>query len=192
MALPITFTGRGVEVTDSIRQFVEDKLSKLPHIELVTQINVEVGKTVFHKGSESDFYVRILITLPKAVVRIKKEGAEVYPLMDEMIPSLHKKMVHYKDNFRKWEGAEAWPETVMTEDFASKQAADDSTSAMYAGYTPKVRRKVVTEMSPMSVTEAIERMELLDKEFFVYKDVQTGNVAVVAKKGEEYEVVVAE
>jgi putative sigma-54 modulation protein len=192
MTLPITFTGRGVEITDSMKQFIEDKLAKLPHIDLVTQVNVEVGKTVFHKGSENDFYVRILITLPKAVVRIKKEGAEVYPLMDEMTPALHKKMVHYKDNFRKWEGAEAWPETALADDLATQQANDDSSSAMYAGYTPKVRRKVVTEMSPMSVTEAIERMELLDKEYFVFKDVQTGNVAVVAKKGGEYEVVVAE
>jgi hypothetical protein len=84
--------------------------------------------------------------LPKAVVRIKKEGAEVYPLMDEMLPSLHNKMVHYKDNFRKWEGAEAWPEAALTEDLTAQQQADDSASAMYAGYSPKVRRKVVTEM----------------------------------------------
>jgi len=192
MTLPTTFTGRGVEVTDSIKQFVEDKLLKVPHIELVTQINVEVGKTVFHKGTDKDFYVRILITLPKAVVRIKKEGADVYALMDEMTPALHKKMVHYKENFRKWEGAEAWPETALVEDVAAQEAQDDSASALYAGYEPKVRRKIVSEMSPMSVTEAIERMELLDKEYFIFKDVQSGNIAVVAKKGEGYEVVVAE
>lgn len=191
MSLPITFTGRGVEVTDSMQQYIQDKLSKLPHIELVTQINVEVGKTVFHKGSEKDFYVRLLLTLPRAVVRMKKEGAEVYSLVDDMTPSLHSKMVHYKENFRKWEGAESWPETAVVEDF--KQTDEDpQSSAMYASYTPNVRRKVITEMAPMSVTEAIERMELLDKEFFIFKDVQSGKIAVVVKKGTDYEMVIAD
>lgn len=190
MSLPITFTGRGVEVTESMQNYIEDKLSKLPHIELVTQINVEVGKTVFHKGSEKDFYVRLLLTLPRAIVRMKKEGADVYVLVDDMVPSLHSKMVHYKENFRKWEGAESWPETAVVEDF--KQTEDDTSSAMYASYTPNVRRKVITEMSPMSVTEAIERMELLDRSFFIFKDVQSGKIAVVVKKDNDYEMVVAD
>ncbi|MCC7304346.1 HPF/RaiA family ribosome-associated protein [bacterium] len=190
MSLPIIFTGRGVEVTEALKNYIEDRLLKVPHIEMVTHVDVEIGKTVFHKGSDKDFYIRLLLTLPKAVVRIKKEGADVYVLMDEMVPSLHHKMLHYKDNFRKWEGSESWPETAIVEDVA--QYKDDSASAIYAGYTPTVRRKIISEMAPMSVTEAIERMELLDREFFVFKDIQSNNIAVVAKKGNGYEVVVAQ
>jgi len=192
MSLPITFTGRGFDVTDPIKKYVEDKLLKLPHIELATQIDLEVGKTVFHKGAAKDFYVRILITLPKAVVRMKKEGEDVYVLFDDMAPSLHEKLVHYKDNFRKWEGAETWPENAVVEDVKEEAKLEDSSSAIYAGYVPKIRRKVITEMAPMSVTEAIERMELLDKDFFIFKDVQSGNIAVVVKNGSEYEMVVAD
>lgn len=191
MSLPITYNGRGVEVTDAIKQYIEEKLLKIPHVEQVTQVNVEIGKTVFHKGSEKDFYVRLLLTLPKAVVRIKKEGADVYVLLDDILPSLSKKLVQYKENFRKWEGSETWPETTVTEDMQAV-GPDDSTSAIYASYTPKVRRKVLTEMVPMSVTEAIERMELLDKEYFIFKDVQTNHIAVVARKNGEYEMVVAD
>lgn len=192
MSLPITYTGRGVEVTDPMKTYIEDKLLKIPHMELATSINLEVGKTVFHKGAEKDFYVRILITLPKAVVRMKKEGGDVYVLFDAMAPSLRGKLVHYKDNFRKWEGAESWPETAIVEDVKEEATADDSSSALYAGYSPKIRRKVITEMAPMSVTEAIERMELLDKDFFIFKDVQSSKIAVVVKKGNEYEIVVAD
>lgn len=189
MSLPIIYTGRGVEVTESMKNYIEEKLEKVPHMDSVTLVNIEVGKTVFHKGSEKDFYVRLLVTLPKAVLRIKKEGADVYVLFDDMMPSLHKKMVQYKDNFRKWEGAETWPETAVVEDTADKET-ESAASAIYAGYVPNVRRKVITEMPPMSVTEAIERMELLDKEFFIFKDVQSGNVAVVAKRNGEYEMIV--
>ena len=191
MSLPITYTGRGVEVTDPMKEYIEDKLLKVPHIELATQINLEVGNTVFHKGADKDFYVRILITLPKAVVRMKKEGGDVYVLFDDMVPSLQEKLVHYKDNFRKWEGAETWPETAVVEDVKEEAKLGDSSSAIYAGYVPKIRRKVITEIAPMSVTEAIERMELLDKNFFIFKDVQSGNIAVVVKNGSEYEMVVA-
>ncbi len=189
MSLPIVYTGRNVELTDAMKSYIEDKLLKVPHIESATQIEAEVGHTQFHKGSEKDFYVRFLITLPKAVVRIKKEGEDVYVLVDDMMSSLHEKMVQYKDNFRKWDGAENWPETAVVEDAAAVQ--DDSASAIYAGYTPKVRRKVITEMAPMSVTEAIERMELLDKDYFIFKDVQSGNIAVVVKHANDYEMVVA-
>ncbi|WKZ23890.1 MAG: ribosome-associated translation inhibitor RaiA [Candidatus Dojkabacteria bacterium] len=190
MNVPILFTGRNVEVTDSMKSYIEDKINKLPHVELATQISVEVGKTVFHKGADKDFYVRILMNLPKAVVRMKKDGGDVYVLVDDMMPSLHAKLVKYKDNFRKWDGAESWPEAAIVEDLAVTDH-DESASAIYAGYVPPVRRKVIKEMPPMSVTEAIERMELLDKSLFIFKDVQSGNVAVVVKKDDEYEMVIA-
>ncbi len=187
--MQVTFTGRGLEVTDSMKQFITDKLSKIPHIDMSLQVNCEVGQTVSHKGASKDFYVRVLITLPKAVVRMKKDGADVYALVDEMTPSLQKKLVQYKDNFRKWEGAEQWPESAVVEEDA---IVDDSASAVYAGYVPQIRKKVLTEMPPMSVTEAVERMELMDRDFFVFRDVQTSKIAVVARRGDGYEMVVTE
>lgn len=188
MDFPITFTGRGVEITDAMKSFVEDRISKLLHIELATHVSCEIGQTTSHRGAAKDFYVRFLINLPKAQVRLRKDGPEVYALIDEMVLSLKKKMVQYKENFKKWEGAETWPEADLVED-ASLQS--DDVSASYAGYTPKIRRKVIREMTPMSVTEAIERMELLDKDYFIFKDVQSSSIAIVARKGGEYEVVVA-
>lgn len=191
MPVPVTYTGRSVEVTDAMRTYFQDKLEKLPHIELATQVDIEIGNTASHRGAARDFYVRILLMLPKAVVRMKKEGADVYVLFDEMIPSLHKKMVHYKDNFRKWEGAETWPESAVVEDIGGV-AEESSASAVYASYTPNVRRKNLVEMTPMSVTEAIERMELLDKTFFLFKDVQTNKIAVISKENGDYEMIVAD
>jgi putative sigma-54 modulation protein len=188
MALPLSFTGRNVEITDAMKQFITEKLEKVIYMDLATSVDCEIGQTMSHRGTEKDFYVRFLIRLPRAEVRLKKEAAEVYPLVDEMMVTLHKKMVQYKDNFQKWEGTETWPESQVIEDVVA--AVDDSASAVYAGYTPKVRRKVLTEMIPMSVTEAIERMELLDKEFFVFKDVHSSKIAAVARKGGEYEMVV--
>jgi putative sigma-54 modulation protein len=188
MELPLTFTGRNVEVTDAMRQFITEKMEKVLHIENATSINCEIGQTMSHRGSEKDFYVRFLVSLPRAQVRLKKEGPDMYPLVDEMMITLRNKMVQYKDNLQKWEGTESWPESAVVEDTAVE---DNSASAVYAGYTPNIRRKVVTEMAPMSVTEAIERMELLDKDYFIFKDVQSGKVAVVARKGSEYEMIVA-
>lgn len=182
--MQVTFTGRGLEVTDAMKQFITEKLEKLPNTEAVLHTNCEVGQEVAHKGVEKDFYIRILVTLPKAVIRIKKEGPEVYALLDEMLPRIQKKMVQYKDNRHKWEGREIWPEATFNEN-------DDSASAVYAGYEPKVRRKVVTEMPPMSIREAIERMELLDKSVYLFKDVQTGKVAVITRDAGNYEVLIA-
>lgn len=184
--MQITFTGRGLEVTESMKQFITEKLMKVPHLDMALQVNCEVGQTVSHKGSEKDFYLRVLITLPKAVVRMRKEGAEVYSLVDEMFPSLQKKLVQYKENFRKWEGAEQWPESTVVEEYI---VPDDSSSAVYAGYLPQVRKKILTEMPPMSVTEAIERMELMDRDFFVFREVQSSKIAVVARMAGGYELI---
>lgn len=190
MSHHIVFTGRNVEVTDSIKEFITEKLDKIPNIDTATSMQVEVGQTVAHKGTADDFYVRILINLPRAVVRYKKDGEDVYKIFDSMLPSLHKKMVQYKENFRKWEGQESWPEMVIEEDF--EKVKDDSASAVYASYEPTIRRKVLKEMSPMTVTEAIERMELLDKDYFVFKDVKTNGIAVVMRKNNGYEMVATE
>jgi len=182
--MQVTFTGRGLEITEAMKDFITEKLEKIPYIESATHINCEIGQEIAHKGTEKDFYIRLLITLPKAAVRMKKEGPEVYSLLDEMLPSIQKKLVQYKENSKKWEGSEQWPEAKVEE-----EQVDTSVSAVYANYVPKIKRKNITEMQPMSVSEAIERMELLDKSFFVFKDILTNSIAVVSKKGGSYELI---
>ena len=46
-----------------------------------------------------------------------------------------------------------------------------------------VKRKKV-EVKPMSEEEAILQMELLEHQFYIFKDAETNNVAVVYKRNE--------
>jgi len=190
MALSINYSGRNVDVTDSIQEYTTAKLASLPHIDLATSVSVEVGQHVAHKGVSKDFYVRVLIVLPRAVVRVKKEGDDVYKIVDTMLSSLRAKLTKYKDHFRKWEGEESWPEIKIEENARYKH--DPEVSAMYAGYEPPVRRKKLVIDHPMSVSEAVERMELLDKKYFIFRDISTSKLAVLARAEEDYELVVIE
>lgn len=187
MKATVVFTGRGLDITPAMKEFITEKLEKLTYIDMALLIDCEVGQTVAHKGKKDDFYVRFLITVPKAAVRLKKNGPEVYSLVDFMMPMLQEKLVQYKENLRKWEGSEAWPEPTVVE--AHSQADE---SSVYAGYVPKIRKKVLAELTTVSVTEAIERMELMDRDFYVFKDISSGKISIISKQGTGYELLVPE
>mgnify|MGYP000246036646 CR=1 FL=1 len=176
------FSGKGVDLTESIKSYFLDKVKRVRYIELALVVDLEVGENISHKGVATDFYIRVLITLPKTLLRIKKVGEDVYKLIDEMVDNLEEKLKKYKDNLRKWEGSEPWPVRRIIEDADYKLDNDGN----YSNYLTPVRRKYVEHTIPISVEEAIQRMELLGKEFFFFRNVEDNEYAVIYKENSGY------
>lgn len=181
---PLSISGRGVEVTEAIKQYIEEKIQRINFIELSTAIHCEVSYAKGHRGADQDFAFRILVDMPSAVVRIRKEGKDLYALVDEVVDSADSKMVKYKDNLRKWEGSESWPEAQVIADEAEQKS--ENIDAQYLNYKPQIRRKILAELSPISIEEALARMELLGKNYFLFKDISTGKLALLTFEEGEY------
>jgi putative sigma-54 modulation protein len=172
----ITVSGRGMEITDSIRDYIENKIQKYSQIyeKFVTRIEVECTERAASRGVEKDFGIEISAYLPKAIARVEKKGEDLYALVDKSADVLIRKIKRYKDQLRKWEGQEEW----KINDYPNVKEEED-----FQSYNPEISK--TTEMEdtkPMTPQEAVERMDLLGYDFFLFKDMLTKKPSVVYKR----------
>lgn len=180
----INVTGRGVKVTIPIKNKISEMLSK--HEDLLqsaSRINVELSEAASHKGVDTDQKVEITIWIAKVIIRVEEQGKDFYTIIDLVDPVLRRRLVRYHENKQRWEGGKSWKK-------ARRQKLDNvDTDAKMDNYSDDMsvpliisRYKEYSQNSPMHPEEAIERMELLGHEAFLFKDIKNGGYAMVYKR----------
>ncbi len=212
--MEIVVTGRNVEVPDHFRGHVEEKLSRLERydhkivgmeVELFHEPNPRQQKTcqrleITGRGGcgavaraeavAADFYAALDLAVSKLASRLRRSH-------DRRKPSRRDKVSAARAATAGGQGGvgllEAPPledlvpaprehdEDIVTEDVA----VEDEIPA--PGHV--VRRKVHTA-APMSVDEALSRMELVGHDFYLFADADSGQPSVVyRRRGYDYGVI---
>jgi len=186
MAYSITFSVRGTTLAERTRDQLSEKFQKaIQHFEeSVISVDIEITEEASHRGVESDRTVRILVHVPKAVLRIKKRGSELFPVFDQAVDSLTDRLREYKESLKKWHQQASWIEAHVVPDVVDDPVVADNFH--YVDYTPVVRVKEISGMPPMTISEAIFQMEMLGRVSFLFLNSTTGLTEMVYKEGGEY------
>ncbi len=182
MALPtVDITGRGLKVNDELCSYLNDKLQKYENLfELATSIETTITQQRATRGVDNDYSVEILVHLPNTEVRVEKEGADLHALIDQISDVLVRKLKRYKEHLKVWSGEKDWS---VDEFIAPEVSTDDVDANIGMDYQPKItRRKKMESSMPISEIEAIERMEMLGYDSFLFKNLATGKYTMVYKR----------
>jgi len=180
----IIFIGRGIKISRTIRNKVRGIFKKHEKLlEKAIKIDVELKKSFAHSGVKNDLTVEITIFIPKVILRVEESGSDFYEIFDRIDPIIRKRLVKYHEFKKQFEGKESWK-------LASKKKFEDTIKGIeedvYADQTtiPPVitRYKRYSQNSPMNPSEAIERMELLGHEAFLFKNIETKRYSMVYKR----------
>lgn len=172
--MQITITARHFELTKAIRDYVETSCLKLKkyfdhiitvHVTLALENSRNICELSLHaakfslqsQSEEMDMYLSIDTAIDKMEGQIKK--------LKDRITDHQKRAL--KDQF---------------EDF-SRTTDIQVNSVDRARKTIKTKR-VVTEA--MTVTEALEKMELVKDEYLIFKNIETDSINVLVTKDHEY------
>lgn len=95
--LPITITGRGVEVTEALKTFTEEKFSKLErHFDRIISIDVIFGvEDKFRQNAEAT------ILIPNAELHAKAEEKDMYTAIDRLIDKLDRQLIKHKEKLKE-------------------------------------------------------------------------------------------
>ena len=182
MSLPeVRISGRGMEITDAIQAYIEEKLNKYERIfNVATAIQVECIENIAARGVKDDFRVEISMTLPRTVVRVEKFGSDIYAIVDEATDVLSRKVKRYKDKLRQWEGKDSWKVDDMSADGKDADIVEESG---LVDYVPKImKRKKIEDCMPVSEAEAIEKMEMMGYNCFLFKSKKTGKFSMIYRR----------
>ena len=187
--MDIVVRGRHLELSQRFRDHVEEKVSKLDRFGVpLSRVDVEVTKESNPRLSERAFEVELTCRGRGPVIRAEAAAPEKYAALDLAYGRLEERLRRAADRkrySRKGNGAtlsaaEAGPAAPESSSQAEDDTDDLDGAVLVDG--PIVVREKTHESGPMSVAEAVDRMELVGHDFFLFEDVATGLPSVVYRR----------
>jgi ribosomal subunit interface protein len=190
----IVVTGRHVQIPDRFRELLEERLAKVPSLApKVHRIDVVVTHERVARGSEK---VEITCHAKGPVIRAEACLDDKFAALDAAVDKLMERLRRVHDKQRVSRGRRQ-PESVARAtariDAASNGLAPVTTETPQAevddldrfgalGNSPiEVREKVHTA-APMSLEDAVNQMELVGHDFFLFHDADTDRPSVVYRR----------
>ena len=160
-----TITGRNIEVTQGLREAVEDKLGKLdrffaPATEAVVRLSVQ-------KDIQK---IEVTIPVKGHIIRAEESSSDMYVSIDLVEEILERQLKKYKNKLiDKKQSAPSFSEAFLQEDASAEEEIQIVKSKKFA-------------VKPMDPEEACVQMELLGHNFYVFLNADTEDVNVVYKR----------
>lgn len=166
--MKIDIIGRNCEVTDKLRDVTEQKLSKLEKY-----FDKEpVVKVCFKKQAQS-LTAEVMLDYAGRFVRASASSDSFYDDLDLVLPKLEGQIRKHRTRFDK-----------HNKNLAYREAAQFNGASAEEEQKCEVVREKKFKLSPMTVEEAKEELELLGHSFYVFLEAKTNIVQVIYKRND--------
>ena len=164
--MKFTIRGKKLEVTDALKSYIEEKIGRL---DKYFENPDNISANVLMKLSGNNQVVEVTINTHGLILRGEESNKDLYASIDLVTDKIERQIRKNKTKIHK----KTSKETIRDfREFETEEVEDNK---------DVVKRKTI-DMKPMSEEEAILQMNLIDHDFFVYKDTDTNNVNVVYKR----------
>lgn len=161
------FIGKNIKVTEGISNALTNKLSKMDKYFLINDsVECRVVVSAHNLGQK----VEVTIFLPSMPLRAEVEDADLYAAIDLVIDKLEGQMRKIKTRMDRSNNRLSLAQAIDFEQIEEEEKAE--------GQDVIVRTKSYY-LQPMSIEEAITRMEALGHPFFVYLDEEDDRISTV-------------
>ncbi len=203
-----SIVGVGVSVSDRFRSVVDEKATRIETLAPRAQrLEVKVTHRAYHNGRMEDSTVELTLTGKGPLVRAEAVDGDKFTALDIAVDKLAEQVRRAKDkrvDARKHpRGAKLDKCTGAIEGVDVQPASADVLRAVATGevpiitgaeddddYTPVVIRTKRFGAEWMTVEDAVDRMELVGHDFFLFIDARTDHPSVVyRRKGWDYGVI---
>jgi ribosomal subunit interface protein len=203
-----SIVGVGVGITDRFRGVVEEKAARIENLAPRAQrVDVKVTHRAYHNGRMEDETVELTVNGKGPVIRAEATDGDKFTALDLAVDKLCEQLRRAKDKrvdarnhprgakFEKGSGAiqgiDLQPASVdVLRAVATGEIPIVTGNEEEEGYTPVVIRTKEFHPEWMSVEEAVDRMELVGHDFFLFIDARTDHPSVVyRRKGWDYGVI---
>ncbi len=153
--MELRITSRNIELSPAVRRYIERKLGRLSrHLPNITESKVEIFEEKT-KSPQQHFVAQVTINSSGTLLRGEERGEDLFTAIDKVAAIMNRQIEHYKGKlYEKGRGS-----SLARGEFGEEVEAQPPKRVV------KVKRFGV---KPMSVAEAIDQMELLGHDFFLF------------------------
>lgn len=171
MQLHYTIRGENIEVTPAIRDYIEEKVSKIErYFDREYETNVHVNIKTY---SDNTAKCEVTIPLPQITIRAEETSENLYGSIDSVVDKLERQIRKHKTklNRKSRETGFIQPEGELFEETEENDEPEINI----------VRTKQIS-LKPMDEEEAVLQMEMLGHDFFIYEDAETMGTSIVYRR----------
>jgi len=171
--MQFTVKGKNVDVPEKLRAHAEHKLAKVQRFDdRILAMDVEFSEERNPRVPRAHT-VEVTVTTKSRLVRAQASAVDPAAAVDQVIDRLQRQIKKLKgrrvDRTQHAEGVKAMAPAVQSPE------TDETGEQLFARY-----KRI--EMKPMTPEEAIEQMELLGHDFFLFSNAETQRANVVYRR----------
>lgn len=181
--IPIRVQGKNLAVTDALRAYVTEKLSKLPrYFDQVQDAQVVLGVARDRNRGREQF-VEMTVWCDGLVLRAEESSEDMYASVDLAAGKLERQIEKYRSRMiEKRRQNESRKRQRREESAEIALRAGPSSEAPAEASAPAIVRTKRFAMKPMTAEEAVLQLELLGHEFFVFRHGGTQEINVLYRR----------
>ncbi|MEL6351341.1 MAG: ribosome-associated translation inhibitor RaiA [Cyanobacteria bacterium J06627_28] len=186
--MKLVIQGKNIEITDAIRNHVNQKIEKATaHFQtLINKVDVNLSVENNPRIAPKQA-TEVTIYLSNAVVRAEESSENMYATIDMVTDKVTRQLRKYKEKRRDQSHASVRPINVDAMLNAPDIAPEDNSDiSEVLNNQPKLPDTVVRSkyfaMPPMTVQAALENLEMVGHDFYMFRNVETNEINVIYER----------
>ncbi|MEH2076374.1 MAG: ribosome-associated translation inhibitor RaiA [Nostoc sp.] len=176
--MKLVIHSKNIEITDAIREYVHQKIEKAAsHFQSITN-EVDVHLSVARNPRiNTRQAAEVTIYANGSVIRAEESSENLYASIDLVADKIARQLRKYKER-RQDQKTHAQP----TEEVVAESVVPD----LIGDRTPELPNEVVRtkyfSMPPMTLAEALEQLQLVGHDFYMFRNSETGEINVIYER----------
>lgn len=166
--MKIEIVGRNYKVSDRLKSLIEKKLARFDKF-----FDKDATARVVATANGNRYKMELNLSVPSVFVRGEVESDNMYQNLDNCIAKVERQIVKHSDRFVDKRNAKKT-------DFAEFEYVEDEPKFESA----KITKRKTYELTPMSEKEALDQMEMVGNDFFIFMHDKLNTVCVLYKKAD--------
>ncbi len=175
--MKLVIHGKNIEVTDAIREYVQQKIEKAAshYQSLTTEIDVHLSVEKNPRITPSQ-NAEVTLYVNGSVIRAEESSENLYASIDLVSDKIARQLRKYKErrqnHVRIKDGIEV-PETDAVETLVTDRQPE---------LPGEVVRSKYFAMPPMTLKDAMEQLDMVDHDFYMFHNSETGQINVLYER----------
>ena len=179
--MKLVIHGKNIELTDAIREYVHQKIEKaVNHFQsLTTEVDVHLSVARNPRISSKES-AEVTIYANGSVIRAEESSESLYASIDLVADKIARQLRKYKE---RRQANKVTVEPIVETDI---EDTIPLVADLIGDRTPQLPAEVVRTkyfaMPPMTTTEALEQLQNVDHDFYMFCNAQTGEINVIYER----------
>ncbi len=177
----VVIQGKNFDITDAIREYVNTKMSRsvdnFAHLTNEIDVHLSVERNPRIQDNHS---AEVTVYANGTVIRAEISSPDMYASIDQVADKLTRQLRKYKERNGTYKQKHTGVKTSVA--IAQQPVTDQPDLSRTPELPSEIVRMKYFSMPPMSVDEALRQLEVVDHDFFVFRNCESGEINVIYER----------